>query len=165
MGAGGAVHGSIFATTGNVAFASYAGAAAESATEEVISYASGEKELNWDNVKGSAQTVVKDTAVNGTINYAINSVSPTIKPPVAKTAKEAVQYGKSLLKDSPREFAVNTITNIASKPFNGSSNKNNQSFVSNNNQIGYWANLAYKQMQAINQMIYMMQKNFCWLLK
>ncbi|MFR5069292.1 MAG: hypothetical protein ACLTE2_05350 [Eubacteriales bacterium] len=51
--------GAIVATTGNTALASYAGTAAGSATEEIISVYMGEKELNWDNIKQSAVTVAR----------------------------------------------------------------------------------------------------------
>ena len=58
--------------------ASYAGTAAGSATEEIISYTTGEKELNWDNVKQSAVTVAKDTAIDGTIGIVTDRAIPKL---------------------------------------------------------------------------------------
>ena len=107
---GGAVSGAIVATTGNTALASYAGTAAGSATEEIISYTRGEKELNWDNVKQSAVTVAKDTAIDGTIGIVTDRAIPKLKTlPEPKTTKEFI---KNTVYDSPREFYVNTSTNV-----------------------------------------------------
>ena len=89
---GGAVSGAIVATTGNTALASYAGSAAGSATEEIISYTWGEKELNWDNIKQSAVTVARDTAIDGTIGIVTDRAIPKLKPKlVPNTKKEAVK--------------------------------------------------------------------------
>ena len=90
--------------------ASYAGTAAGSATEEIISYTTGEKELNWDNVKQSAVTVAKDTAIDGTIGIVTDRAIPKLKTlPEPKTTKEFI---KNTVYDSPREFYVNTSTNV-----------------------------------------------------
>ena len=86
--------------------ASYAGSAASSATEEIISYTRGEKELNWDNVKQSAVTVARDTAIDGTIGIVTDRAIPKLKtrPP----AKTRVEFAKNTIYDSPRELYVNT---------------------------------------------------------
>ena len=39
----------------------------------------GEKELNWDNVKQSAVTVAKDTAIDGTIGIVTDRAIPKAK--------------------------------------------------------------------------------------
>ena len=107
---GGAVSGAIVATTGNTALASYASSAASSATEEIISYTWGEKELNWDNIKQSAVTVARDTAIDGTIGIVTDRAIPKLKTlPEPKTTKEFI---KNTVYDSPREFYVNTSTNV-----------------------------------------------------
>lgn len=113
---GGAVSGAIVATTGNTALASYAGSAAGSATEEIISYTWGEKELNWDNVKQSAVTVARDTAIDGTIGIVTDRAIPKLKtrPP----AKTRVEFAKNTIYDSPRELYVNTSTNIMTNGIN-----------------------------------------------
>ena len=113
---GGAVSGAIVATTGNTALASYAGSAASSATEEIISYTRGEKELNWDNVKQSAVTVARDTAIDGTIGIVTDRAIPKLKPKlVPNTKKEAV---KKIIYDSPRDFHVSTNSNIVTNGIN-----------------------------------------------
>ena len=67
---GGAVYNAVgLLTHGNTAAAAYASAAAESFTNEVISYVTGDKELSWENIGNSVATVTTDTAVNGTIYY------------------------------------------------------------------------------------------------
>ena len=95
--------------------ASYAGTAAGSATEEIISYTTGEKELNWDNVKQSAVTVAKDTAIDGTIGIVTDRAIPKLKTlPEPKTTKE---------------FYVNTSTNVVTNGIKNISggNKNSSS--------------------------------------
>ena len=126
---GGAVSGAITATTGNTALASYAGTAAGSATEEIISYTRGEKELNWDNVKQSAVTVAKDTAIDGTIGIVTDRAIPKLKPKlVPNTKKEAV---KNIIYDSPREFYVNTSTNVVTNGIKNISGGNKNSASGN----------------------------------
>ena len=63
-----------------IAAASYSAAAAESVFYEVWDYASGDKDLNAENIKLSLVNVVTDTLVNGTINYISNSVAANIGP-------------------------------------------------------------------------------------
>lgn len=63
-----------------IAAASYASAAAESLFYEVWDYASGEKELNGQNILGSLAKVGTDTLVNGTINYVCNKTAASIGP-------------------------------------------------------------------------------------
>lgn len=125
---GDAVSGAI-TTTGNTALANYAGTAAGSATEEIISYTKGDKELNWDNVKQSAVTVARDTAVEGTIGTVTDRVIPKLKPtPVPQTKKEVV---KNIIYDSPRDFHVNTNSNIITNGINNISRGNKNSASSN----------------------------------
>lgn len=65
--AGGAITGFLLTTTFNTALAYYAGSAVESIVNESVPYISGEKPLTTDNIVNSVNTVVVDTAVNGTI--------------------------------------------------------------------------------------------------
>ena len=51
--------------------AGYVAAATESATNELVSYFSGEKEVNSENIASSVLTVAKKTVVNGSL-YAVS---------------------------------------------------------------------------------------------
>ena len=82
---GGAVSGFVLSTTGNLAAASYAGAAAESFTNEVVSYTpwvseENRKEFNQENILESVGTIVLDTAIDGTMSYITGKVSDKIIP-------------------------------------------------------------------------------------
>ena len=86
---GGAVYGIVLATTGNVWAAGFAGAAAESWTNEALSYIPGVAQINGQtvtkkltkgNVINSAKTIIKDTAVNGTISAATGKLAGYIVP-------------------------------------------------------------------------------------
>ena len=84
---GGAVYGGIVGGTGNLAVASYAGAAAESLTNEVVSYTpiakyngQEQKALTKSNLKSSAKKIVKDTAVDGTISLISGKVANNAVP-------------------------------------------------------------------------------------
>lgn len=136
---GGAVSGVIAGGTGNVVAAHYAGAAAASVTEETISYAKGDKNLNWDNINRSALKVTEDTIANGTVNYLVDRAIPNIKvqsimkqpvqsimkQPVKSSMKRAVQ---NELKQAPRNIITNTISNTISNKFVNPSNSNNKPY-------------------------------------
>jgi len=84
---GGAVYGAVAATTGSLQAASYAGAAAESITNEVVSYTvlsnfNGfkKKDLTINNVVDSMVTVTTDTVVNGSINGVTGGIANKIVP-------------------------------------------------------------------------------------
>ena len=79
-------------------------------------YTGREKELNWDNVKQSAVTVARDTAIDGTIGIVTDRAIPKLKPKlVPNTKKEAV---KKIIYDSPRDFHVSTNSNIVTNGIN-----------------------------------------------
>ncbi len=80
--------------------ASYAGSAASSATEEIISYTRGEKELNWDNVKQSAVTVARDTAIDGTIGIVTDRAIPKLKKDWYRYQEEFVKIQSMILQES-----------------------------------------------------------------
>ena len=145
--AGGAVSGAIVATTGNTALASYAGSAASSATEEIISYTTGEKELNWDNVKQSAVTVARDTAIDGTIGIVTDRAIPKLKtrPP----AKTRVEFAKNTIYDSPRELYVNTSTNIMTNGINNIAGRTEGNKQDTNYLIGLMLNSLDKVINSI----------------
>jgi len=82
---GGAAYGLVATATFNTVAASYAGAAAESATNEAISYTSfasinggQQKELTTDNISKSATKCIQDTMVNGTIAAATSKLAGKI---------------------------------------------------------------------------------------
>ncbi|MBO5231949.1 MAG: RHS repeat-associated core domain-containing protein [Clostridia bacterium] len=86
---GGAVYGGVLAATGSVCAAGFASAAAESLTNEVVSYipkvsqANGQtvtKKVTTGNVIDSAKTVLNDTAVNGTISAITGKIAKNIVP-------------------------------------------------------------------------------------
>ena len=86
---GGAVYGGVLAATGNVWAAGFASAAAESLTNEVVSYipkvsqANGQtvtKKVTTGNVIDSTKTVLNDTAVNGTISAVTGKIAGKIVP-------------------------------------------------------------------------------------
>ena len=144
---GGAVSGAIVATTGNTALASYAGTAAGSATEEIISYTRGEKELNWDNVKQSAVTVARDTAIDGTIGIVTDRAIPKLKPKlVPNTKKEAV---KKIIYDSPRDFHVSTNSNIVTNGINNIAGRTEGNKQDTNYLIGLMLNSLDKVINSI----------------
>ena len=79
---GGAVSGFIIGITKGacVGLANYASAAAESFTGEMIEYATGRKDLTGDNVMASIVNIVKDTAINGTINCVADRIGGKLYP-------------------------------------------------------------------------------------
>ena len=86
---GGMVSGGITAATGNFVAASFAGAAAEAATNEVVSYIptvaqwngnSVTKKVTTTNVVRSVTSVTVDTAVNGTVSAVTGKVAGKIVP-------------------------------------------------------------------------------------
>ncbi len=144
---GGAVSGAIVATTGNTALASYAGSAAGSATEEIISYTWGEKELNWDNVKQSAVTVARDTAIDGTIGIVTDRAIPKLKTlPEPKTTKEFI---KNTVYDSPRDFHVSTNSNIVTNGINNIAGRTEGNKQDTNYLIGLMLNSLDKVINSI----------------
>ena len=145
--AGGAVSGAIVATTGNTALASYAGTAAGSATEEIISYTWGEKELNWDNIKQSAVTVARDTAIDGTIGIVTDRAIPKLKTlPEPKTTKEFI---KNTVYDSPRDFHVSTNSNIVTNGINNIAGRTEGNKQDTNYLIGLMLNSLDKVINSI----------------
>ena len=144
---GGAGSGAIVATTGNTALASYAGSAAGSATEEIISYTWGEKELNWDNVKQSAVTVARDTAIDGTIGIVTDRAIPKLKTlPEPKTTKEFI---KNTVYDSPRDFHVSTNSNIVTNGINNIAGRTEGNKQDTNYLIGLMLNSLDKVINSI----------------
>ena len=86
---GGAVYGGVLAATGSVCAAGFASAAAESLTNEVVSYipkvsqTNGQtvtKKVTTGNVIDSAKTVLNDTAVNGTVSAITGKIAKNIVP-------------------------------------------------------------------------------------
>ena len=84
---GGAVFGAVIASTGEILYASIAGAAAESLTNEIVSYTplgnwngSGQKELTVGNVVDSIVTIGSDTVINGSINVLTGKMANAIIP-------------------------------------------------------------------------------------
>ena len=86
---GGAVYGGVLATTGSVLAAGYAGAAAESLTNQVLSYvpkaaqANGQastKKVTTENVVNSVASVIDDTAINGAISAATGAFAGKAVP-------------------------------------------------------------------------------------
>ncbi len=86
---GGAVYGGILAATGNIIAAGFASAAAESLTNQVVSYTPKVSQVNGNkktkkvtskNVIDSAKTVLNETAVNGTISAVTGKVASKIVP-------------------------------------------------------------------------------------
>ena len=127
--------------------ASYAGSAASSATEEIISYTRGEKELNWDNVKQSAVTVARDTAIDGTIGIVTDRAIPKLKPKlVPNTKKEAV---KKIIYDSPRDFQVSTNSNIVTNGINNIAGRTEGNKQDTNYLIGLMLNSLDKVINSI----------------
>ena len=91
MGAvvGGAVSGGVLAATGNVWAAGYAGAAAESLVNEVVSYipkvskANGQtttKKITTKNAIDSTKTILKDTAIYGTTSALTGKIAGKLVP-------------------------------------------------------------------------------------
>ena len=98
---GGTVGTGTFILTGSSRAGSYAGAAAESITNEAGQYITGKKELNWKNFGDSVGNVLADTAVNGTIDYGIGRVTDKYapyNPPKTKSNKTYKTYAE-VLKD------------------------------------------------------------------
>ncbi len=84
---GGAVSGGVFALTGNAWAASFAGAAAESAFNQAMSYVpkgkkskQKRKKLTAKNVRNSLGTVFRDTVVNGTVSAVTGKVAGKMVP-------------------------------------------------------------------------------------
>ena len=89
MGAaiGGAVYGGVLAVTGSVVAAGFASAAAETVTNEAVSYTSWakyngttKKKVNQDNVINSVANVIVDTALNGTVSSVTGAMAGKIVP-------------------------------------------------------------------------------------
>lgn len=82
---GGAVYNTVgLLSYGNTALAAYTSAAAESFTNEVVSYTplAGEKqkEITFDNVCNSLETIVTDTAINGTEYFVTGKIADKFMP-------------------------------------------------------------------------------------
>lgn len=75
---GGAVYNAVAITTGSLVAASAASTAAESVTNEVISYVSGEKEFNAENVAKSLVHVATDVAVNTVVTAATGKLAEKV---------------------------------------------------------------------------------------
>ena len=94
--AGAAVGGAVYNVVslysyGNTAMASYASAAAESITNEIVSYTpltqlSGneQQELNQENVSNSMGQIAEDTIINGTVYLAAGKLAERVSPVTAK---------------------------------------------------------------------------------
>jgi len=79
---GGATYGFIASTTGNLVTAAYASAAAESVTNEMLSYTSlasangeNQKRLTAENLSNSITNILQNTILNGTMIYAAGKVA------------------------------------------------------------------------------------------
>ena len=90
----------------------------------------GEKKLNWDNVKQSAVTVAKDTAIDGTIGIVTDRAIPKLKTQTG-TKHNRKRLVKNIIYDSPREFYVNTSTNIVTNGLNNIAGGNKDSTSGN----------------------------------
>ena len=77
---GGAVFNVVATTTGSIAAASYASAAAESATNEAVSYLTGKKDFTADNLKDSALNIAVDTALNGSVYVITGRIANRLHP-------------------------------------------------------------------------------------
>ena len=86
---GGAVYGGVLATTGSVLAAGYAGAAAESLTNQVLSYVprasqingqASTKKVTTENIVNSVASVIDDTAINGAISAATGAFAGKAVP-------------------------------------------------------------------------------------
>ena len=86
---GGVVAGTIMATSGNLAAASYAGAATEAAVNQIFSYIPalaefngrpGPKKLTKNNVVESLTSVVADTALEGTASMLTGKIASKLAP-------------------------------------------------------------------------------------
>ncbi len=77
---GGAVFNVVATTTGSIAAASYASAAAESATNEAVSYLTGKKNFTADNLKDSALNIAVDTALNGSVYVITGRIANRLHP-------------------------------------------------------------------------------------
>ena len=75
---GGAVYNVVALTTGSLPAASAAGAAAEAITNEIGSYMTGEKEVSFNNIMGSAANVVCKTAENAITAAITGKIASTI---------------------------------------------------------------------------------------
>ena len=75
---GGAVYNVVALTTGSVVAAAAASTAAESFTNEVISYATGEKELTGKNVLNSLTNVASDVATNVVMTAATGKLAEKV---------------------------------------------------------------------------------------
>ncbi len=86
---GGAVYGGVFAATGNVVAAGFAGAATESVFNQVSSYVHGLAQANGNkttkkvtktNFVNSIKTAVVETVVNGTVSVVTGKIAGKIVP-------------------------------------------------------------------------------------
>ena len=86
---GGATYGGILAATGNIATAGYASAAAESLTNEAISYIpiiaqvngqTATKKITTDNIIDSTKTILNGIAINGTISVVTGKIAGKLVP-------------------------------------------------------------------------------------
>ena len=86
---GGAVSGGILAATGNIWAAGFAGAAAESLTNEILSYIptvskwngqAATKKVTTENVINSTKTVLNDTIINGVVSAVTGKFAAKVVP-------------------------------------------------------------------------------------
>lgn len=99
--------------------ASYASAAAYSATTEIWDYAKGSKELNANNVGNSILKVIGDTGVNGTFNYLANFGASKMVPtnsgwfiPKKFISYFTKPYGQKTIAQTALSGAISNVTNI-----------------------------------------------------
>lgn len=116
---GGAAYNVVSMTTGNVALASIASSAIEATTNEVVCYATGEKELTMENVTNSvgevATTIGRNAitaCVTGTVaNKLVKINSGWFKPKKAISSFTG-KYAKKVLKQTAVQGALTAGYNI-----------------------------------------------------
>ena len=77
---GGAVYNVVALVTNDPSLAAFSSSAAESLTNEVVDYISGDKEFTGDNILASSGHVLLDTAVNGVIYYGTGQIASRAIP-------------------------------------------------------------------------------------
>ena len=104
---------------GDTALAAYASAAAESFTNEVVSYTflagDEQKELTRENVYDSLGTIATDTMVNGTAYYVTGKIAEKIAPTTATINSRkrkirtvlATSWGQQMLQQSKKQGLYN----------------------------------------------------------
>ena len=112
---------------GDTALSAYSSAAAESFTNEVISYTplagDQQKELTMDNVSASVEKIANDTLINGAGYYATGRIAEgviplTANPDYKKTLIRTVMrtvWGKQMVKQTVVQGLYNYNYNIAKK--------------------------------------------------